>query len=433
MMFRRPLRILSCLAGLTLVLALGQSCQENRLRTVTSHYDLFFPEGSLQKDSFSQKASARIDVLWIVDNSPSMAQEQNNLASNFDSFIQFVDESDVDYQIGVISTDLDLAGHQGQLQGNPKIITRSTQPSPASAFATNIRVGTGGAGNERGLEASYMALSEPLLSGVNAGFLRADAALAIIYVSDENDHSFGEVSFYRRYFEQLKGVGNENRVMAGAIVGDQPDGCATAGAGTRYHMLVQAIGGSIGSICAADFSETLQQLGLTVAGLDRRFGLSDDNPESASIVVEVDGQIIQQDWQNGWTYENGNIFFNGAYVPPPGATVEVSYLHPQREFVLSQIPLYDPQDAGGDIKVTVYGPEATDCTSTAECGGGMCGLAAKCNGLEIPNDLASGWVLETRNVGGTDEYVIAFENEYFPVGGSTVQAVYQCAGGCITP
>lgn len=425
------------LAGVALllaaVLALAPGCDDTRLYKVTTHYDLFFPEGSDQTDTFVQKAAARIDILWVVDNSPSMLQEQNDLAANFDSFIQFIDESDVDYQIGVISTDLDLAGHQGQLQGNPTIITRDTQPDPASAFSQNIRVGTGGAGNERGLEAAYHALSEPLISGANAGFLRSDAALAIIFVSDEDDHSFGQIGFYQRTFEQLKRVGNENRVMAGAVVGPQPDGCATAAAGTRYHMLVQAVGGSIGSICEADFSDTLSQLGLTVAGLDRRFQLSDENPEQESIEVRVAGQPIEQDWQNGWTFENGNIFFNGSYVPPPGSTIEVSYLHPQREFPLSQTPAYDPENPGASIEVTVYGPDAPECASSSDCAAGGCGLAGKCDGVLIANDLASGWVLETRTAGGAEQHLVAFERDYWPAGGSTVQVVYDCAGGCTTP
>ncbi len=420
-------------AACLLCLAWAAGCDDARLYKVSTHYDLFFPDGSVQRDSFTQKAAAQIDILWVVDNSPSMLQEQNNLAANFNSFIQFIDESEVDYQIGVISTDLDLAGHQGQLLGNPKIITRQTQPDPATAFANNIRVGTLGAGHERGLEASFRALSEPLISGANAGFLRPDAALALIYVSDEDDHSFGEISFYRRTFEQRKGVGNENRVLAGAIVGPQPDGCATAVVGTRYHMLVQVVGGSIGSICEQDFSQTLGQLGLTVAGLDRRFGLSDENPEESSLEVRVNDQLIQQDWQTGWTYENGNVFFNGGYVPPPGATIEVSYLHPQREFVLSQTPAYDPLDPGRDISVTVYSPEAADCTSSNDCAGGACGLAAKCSGVDIPYDLATGWVLETRTVGQDDQAVVAFERDFWPEGGSTVQVVYDCAGGCAKP
>ena len=39
-------------------------------------------------------------------------------------------------------------------------------------------LGTSGSGTERGLEAAYLALSDPLINTTNAGFLRNDAALA---------------------------------------------------------------------------------------------------------------------------------------------------------------------------------------------------------------------------------------------------------------
>jgi len=311
-----------------------------------------------------------------VDNSPSMQDEQNNLANNFSSFISIIEQSEVDYQIGVISTDMELFGHQGALQGSPKIIVRS--PDAASQFANNVRVGTGGAGNEQGLLAAYTALTDPLISGGNAGFLRQGGALAIIFVSDENDHSFGKIEFYQRIFEQMKGIGNENRVIAAAIVGDQPNGCGGAQAGTRYHQTVQVVGGSIGSICSTDFSVTLNQLGLTVAGLSRKFTLSDENPEVTSITVKVNGQEIQQDFQNGWTFENGSIFFQGSYVPPPASTIEVSYLHPQREFILTQIPEYSPDAPGGSITVSVYPTTAVECSADNDCPAQeSCGLAGE--------------------------------------------------------
>jgi hypothetical protein len=425
------------LIGLGCILAvagLAPGCDDSRLHTVTRHYDLFSPEGSLQVDSFEQKAAAQIDILWVVDNSSSMQDEQDNLADNFNSFISIIDQSQVDYQIGVISTDMDLAGHQGELQGSPEIIVRGSDA--AAQFANNVRVGIGGAGNERGLLAAYTALTEPLISGGNAGFLRQGGALAVIFVSDENDHSFGKIEFYQRIFMQMKGIGNENRVIAAAIVGDQPDGCSNpqtgeAQSGIRYHNLVEVVGGSIGSICSTDFSVTLNQLGLTVAGLSRKFTLSDENPEETTITVKVNGQEIQPDIQDGWIFENGSIFFQGGYVPPPAATIEVSYLHPQREFILTQIPDYSPDAPGGSIAVSVYAPTAAKCSADNDCPAQeSCGLAAKCGAQAIPYGFTDGWVLEIRETGGQAQYIVAFERNYYPEGGSIVQVEYRCAGGC---
>src|SRR5688572_15430483 len=45
------------------------------------------------------------DILFVVDNSGSMADEQERLASNFDAFIREIAGAG-DYQIGVVSTDL---------------------------------------------------------------------------------------------------------------------------------------------------------------------------------------------------------------------------------------------------------------------------------------------------------------------------------------
>ena len=61
-------------------------------------------------DEFKQNASASIDVLWVVDNSDSMDEEQNALGFNFIEFINELTASQVDYHIGVISTDTDDGG-----------------------------------------------------------------------------------------------------------------------------------------------------------------------------------------------------------------------------------------------------------------------------------------------------------------------------------
>jgi hypothetical protein len=325
------------------------------------YVDAFEQTGFHQVDSFVQKASAKIDILWVVDNSGSMQEEQNNLANNFSSFMQYINQSLIDYHIGVISTDLMKnvdgtcynAGHCGQLLGNPRIIDRTT-PDPLAAFANNVKVGTSGGGNEMGILAAHQAITEPLRSGANAGFLRDDASLAIIFVSDEDDHSYGDVQYYSRFFSAFKGVGNERRVILAAIVGDVPDGCTGAGGraspGTIYHQLIDKLGGTTASICASDFSLTLQQLGLTVAGLSRKFLLSrQPDPATVQVRVDEDGdgpggfKAIAEcapDCTNpvarNWRLDLGeNALYFVDYVPPPQAKIEVEYSNAEAVFYLS--------------------------------------------------------------------------------------------------
>ncbi|MBW1872366.1 MAG: hypothetical protein JRJ19_09890, partial [Deltaproteobacteria bacterium] len=246
----------------------------------STQVDAFEQTGFHQIDSFEQKASAEVDILWVVDNSASMGEEQTNLANNFGSFIAFINNSLIDYHIGVISTDMDNPDHSGKLQGSPLVIDRDTLPDPQTAFAANVMVGSAGGGYEMGVLAAHNALTEPLagVGGFNEGFLRDTASLAVIFVSDEDDHSYGGIDYYIRFFSSLKDVGNENNVIVAAIVGDTPDGCDGDGGAARpgeiFHELVNELGGTAASICADDFSVTLEQLGLTVAGLTRKFVLS---------------------------------------------------------------------------------------------------------------------------------------------------------------
>src|SRR5688500_11827035 len=54
------------------------------------------------------------DILFVVDNSGSMADEQEILAANFDAFINQIAGAG-NYQIGIVTTDLD--SQNGELEG----------------------------------------------------------------------------------------------------------------------------------------------------------------------------------------------------------------------------------------------------------------------------------------------------------------------------
>ena len=58
------------------------------------------------RDEFIQESGQKVDVLFVVDNSGSMSEEQRNLASNFADFINGATQFANDYQLGVITTDM---------------------------------------------------------------------------------------------------------------------------------------------------------------------------------------------------------------------------------------------------------------------------------------------------------------------------------------
>lgn len=335
------------LAAVCLFACALSGCDDVRFRVRT-------PPGQVV-DVFRQAEAPTIDILWVVDNSSSMKEEQQELAEHFGSFFHFINQSEADFHIGVISTDVYDPAHRGRLLGAIPIISRAT-PSPDQVFAANVQVGITGKGDEQGFTAASLALSEPLISSENAGFLREAASLYVIFVSDEDDHSFGEVEAYARRFEQAKGIGNDNRVACAAVVGDVPDGCPGARAGTRYSRLSLETGGVVGSICDADFASVLEALGFSAAGLKRAFSLSRVAlPGSVTVYVKTGcGReamdpavcekvfddcrgsaqgiygltcVVRQALPDGVLFdaETSSIRFMGAALPPFGAIVEVGY------------------------------------------------------------------------------------------------------------
>ncbi|MBI4814680.1 MAG: choice-of-anchor D domain-containing protein [Deltaproteobacteria bacterium] len=312
----------------------------------------------VNEDLYEQLETPEVDVLFVIDNSGSMTEEQDSLTSNFVSFIQFADAQALDYRIAVVSTDVEdefpgngcpspllpmrpgsnsqgACGYfaDGSSDGvhDPdwRLVTPDEQPSPAAAFSHLAHQGTDGSGNEQGLQAAYQALSSPLTTGWNAGFLRPDAYLALIFVSDEEDSSPSSVDFYANYFRSIKGFRNNNLFSASAIVADAPGGCNGNDPGSRYIALADMTGGIFESICTADWARALQNLGLSVFGYKSRFFLT-NQPVAGTVEVFVDGVQVADRAPSGqvrWTYDraSNSINFQPLAIPEPGTQIAIRY------------------------------------------------------------------------------------------------------------
>jgi hypothetical protein len=87
-------------------------------------------------DTIKQVLPAEIDILWVVDNSCSMSDKQQKLADNFPVFLDWFLGSNIDYHIGVVSTDMSDTRHTGKLQpGHSRLWIDPETPSPHQAFA----------------------------------------------------------------------------------------------------------------------------------------------------------------------------------------------------------------------------------------------------------------------------------------------------------
>lgn len=335
-------------------------------------------------DSFVQQSATKIDVLWVVDNSGSMLLRQQNLGANFKSFIDEFVRNGVDYRIAVTTTD--VIHDQGAFQGTPAIITPKLA-NPVQAFATNVAVGTDGSQYEVGMQAALMAIdkqtkanaakqttyercadgclvqADPTAcastcatqSGIE--FMRPDAYLYIVFVTDEDDNSAEDVRYFWRKFELAKGIGNSSMVTTAAIIGDVPANNCRATPGVKYKALSDLTGGEVGSICDNNFSATLGRLASNAVGLRRRFVLG-EKPNVQTVTVRYrypcntpaerlkscqtkdasqcndssgDAMNLQctpvQGGPDGWVYEpdRQDIYFSGSSVALPKAAIEIEY------------------------------------------------------------------------------------------------------------
>ena len=125
-----------------LLLAAATGCVQDSNISVLAQTDLFYQEG----------ASA-VDILWVVDDSISMQNEQEQVAAGFQDFIRSLQTKNVDFQLGVVSTDMDLDNPQrGKLIGDPVVLT--PDDDYVSLFEERVLVGTSGSDKERGLQAA---------------------------------------------------------------------------------------------------------------------------------------------------------------------------------------------------------------------------------------------------------------------------------------
>ena len=277
---------------------------------------------SIERDAILQDdGNLEVDVVWVMDNSGTMSEEQDNVVANLSEFVDVLDGFGADWQVGVVTTNVESAG--GQIVA--PIVTPYVA-DVANTFAAAVAVGATGSRDEQGLHAMLLATTEPTMSEANAGLIRDTADLAVIIVSDEDDHSPESLEFYQQHMERLK----SGRARLSAVVGQLPAGCASpyaaADPAERYLSMVEWSGGIADSICRQDFGSTMKQLALNVMGLTDTFPLS-QVPEPDSLEVRREGVKLYERELNGWQYDPGlnAIIVDGYAIPGPGEQLDVSY------------------------------------------------------------------------------------------------------------
>jgi hypothetical protein len=255
-------------------------------------------------DTGEARQCDKMDIIFVVDDSGSMMEVQANLASNFPMFAQLLDSYTVgngqplDYRIAVTTTGRPIdytvdtgfgtvpeheTGPDGAFLNNCNNTKRwldKTDANMASTLGCRANVGTSGASIEMPLLMSKRALAERMQDNTNAGFIRSDALLAVVVLTDEDDASTTENGFTMgvtgttptnwspqdqvTFFDQLKG--NRTRWAAGVIAGQ--GNCSSsfgkAADGVRLKQFVDLANGGgttqavFSSICEGNLTNGLK-------------------------------------------------------------------------------------------------------------------------------------------------------------------------------
>ncbi len=271
--------------------------------------------------TFTQNPQPQVDLLLVIDNSCSMADEQAALGRGFPLLLSTFTNNNVDFHIGVTTTDVTATGARGSLMGANPVLTSST-PNLAMEFSHNVTVGTRGSPFESGLEASRLAFSP----NTPSTFMRDTASKTIIYVSDEDDQSASTTATYVQFLSDLAGA---TTVQANTITGDLGSGCQGPGGsatpGVRYDAVRVATGGVFDSVCTGQWPRALSDVGGAGFGYVRKFVLSQP-VVGTNIVVTVDGVVVPSNGGSNWSYDSAQntVSFTASAVPAPGATIVVT-------------------------------------------------------------------------------------------------------------
>tara|TARA_R100000808_G_scaffold15577_1_gene35858 strand:+ start:5317 stop:6381 length:1065 start_codon:yes stop_codon:yes gene_type:complete len=293
----------------------------------------------VEKDTITQIAKFKTDILWVIDNSCSMSEEQTALTNNFDSFINYFIGSGLDWHVGVVSTDMLHPDQQGRLRSSLgyNFIDENT-PQPTLIFRQMAAMGVSGSGVEKGLATSYNAI-EVHGEDANKDFYREDALLSIIVISDEPDFSTEiTIEEYISWLQNLKD--DPEDVIFSSIVClqegylngircDNPPAWTAPLVGKQYIEVTNVIGGALWDIRENNWDEVLDELGFLTSGLKKEFFLSDIPVlETLDVYVqEPEGNTYEFKLDLDYTYSrvrNSITFIS--YTPPQYSKVNIEYI-----------------------------------------------------------------------------------------------------------
>ena len=287
--------------------------------------------GDVWVDSFDQPYTiSGVDIVWLIDKSGSMNSHAQSVVDGIEAMMLSLPPSG--WRLGITSTAWQTAGNASQF---PLV------PGDTVQDAWDAYNNTGNYGLEAGFDALYAYLIE---SSYNQSWLRPDAGLLVVFVSDEEEQSNRDFAFTNPgLLDFINWYGSQRQsVFMASIVNIDPaenecDGTvALPFIGQRYMDATNAFGGVIVDICSDDWAPGVQAATTQIEPYEE-WELTFTPIEDTLIVFADSVEMSDLDWT--YNFLTNSVEF--LVLPPEGTHVEIGY-------VIDHIPGDDDDSSDDD-------------------------------------------------------------------------------------
>ena len=287
--------------------------------------------GDVWVDSFDQPYTIDgIDIIWLIDKSGSMHQHAQSVVDGMEAMMLALPPAG--WRLGITTTAWQNAGTTSQF---PLV------PGDSVQDAWDAYNNTGTYGLEAGFDALYAYLVE---NTYNQSWLRPDAGLLVVFVSDEEEQSSRDfTSTNAGLLDFINWYGNQRPSVFLASIVNLPAPQSVCNhnpvpihIGQRYADATNAFGGVVVDICSDDWAPGVQAA-TTQIEPHEEWELT-FAPIEETLIVFVDSVVMPA---NDWQY---NVLTNSVeflVIPPEGSHVEIGY-------VIDYGPGDDDDSAGDD-------------------------------------------------------------------------------------
>ncbi len=276
--------------------------------------------GEIWVDSFDQPLSVDgVDILWIIDTSGSMNRYDPELMAGIEAMLEALPDSG--WRLAMMSNDPAEAATEAQF---PLV------PGDDIVDAMDMYAAMGRGHREEGFDAAYEYIMN---NPYGATWLRPDAALLVVFVSDEEEQSdahFPNIADFKSWYASLRGgsafLASIVNVASADSICDTPP--SPINVGDRYMEATNYFGGVVVDICSEDWAPGVQDASSRLEPYEQielTYIVSDED----TIRVFINGAL---NWD--WHYQafDNTVYFD--VIPSGNDHVDIAY-H------------YDPDDPYG--------------------------------------------------------------------------------------